>query len=81
MAQGLAVVVSDASPGPLEEIDHRRNGWVIPSEDVAALAKALEQLAADTALRERLGAAARNSLLARDWPLLASIWDGVLRVP
>ena len=81
MAQGLAVVVSDASPGPLEEIDHRRNGWVIPSEDVAALAQALEQLAADTGLRESLGAAARDSLLARDWPQLAPIWDGVLRAP
>ena len=79
MAQGLAVVVTDASPGPLEEIDHGRNGWVVPSEDVGALAQGLEQLAADPSHRQRLGAAARERLLSRDWSQLAPIWDGVLR--
>jgi glycosyltransferase involved in cell wall biosynthesis len=79
MAQGLAVVVTDASPGPLEEIDHGRNGWVVPSEDVGALAQRLEQLAADPYQRQRFGAAARERLLSRDWSQLAPIWDGVLR--
>ena len=35
MAQGLAVVVTDASPGPLEEIEQGVNGFVVPSEDAA----------------------------------------------
>ena len=81
MAQGLAVVVTDASPGPLEEIEHGGNGFVVPSEDAAALARRLEQLAADPALRETLGNAARQSLQARDWLALGSIWDQVLQAP
>ena len=78
MAQGLAVVVSDASPGPLEEIDHCRSGWVVPSEDVGALAQALEHLAADPSQRPRLGGTARDQVLSRDWSQLAPFWDEVL---
>ena len=78
MAQGLAVVVSDASPGPLEEIDHGRSGWVVPSEDVGALAQALEHLAADPSQRQRLGGTARDQVLSRDWSQLAPVWDEVL---
>ena len=79
MAQGLAVVITDASPGPLEEIDDGRNGWVLPSEDVGALVQGLEQLAADPSQRQQLGAVEMDRLLSRDWSQLAPIWDGVLR--
>ena len=78
MAQGLAVVVTDASPGPLEEIEQGVNGFVVPSEDAAALALRLEQLASDPALRETLGNAARQRLQARSWSVLGPIWDRVL---
>ena len=81
MAQGLAVVVTDASPGPLEEIEQGVNGFVVPSEDAAALALRLEQLASDPALRETLGNAARQRLQARSWSVLGPIWDRVLNAP
>ena len=41
MAAGLPVIVTDASPGPLEVVEHGMNGWVVPSDDPSALADAL----------------------------------------
>jgi glycosyltransferase involved in cell wall biosynthesis len=57
MACGLASVVSDASPGPLELIADDA-GLVVPVEDVEATAAAIVNLANDEGLRERLGEAA-----------------------
>ncbi|WP_216901856.1 glycosyltransferase [Synechococcus sp. CCY 9618] len=81
MASGLAVVVSDASPGPLEMVDPGVNGLVVPSEDVEALADALGRLMADQALRERLGAAARQRLRSLDWDVVEPHWRSVLALP
>jgi len=41
MAHRVPVIVSDASPGPLEYIKNEENGLVVPVEDAEALAKAL----------------------------------------
>lgn len=57
MGAGLAPVVSDA-PGNPEAVGEA--GIVTPLDDVAALACALQQLAADRAAVARLGAAARE---------------------
>jgi glycosyltransferase involved in cell wall biosynthesis len=59
MAAGLAVVASDAG-GPQELIEDGRTGLLYPPGDAEALAEALRRLAADTHLRSRLGAAARE---------------------
>ena len=48
------VVVSTAVSGIPELIEHGRSGLLVPERDAAALADALESLAADPLLRERL---------------------------
>ncbi len=78
MAAGLAVIVSDASPGPLEVVEHRCSGLVVPAGDVEALASALAELAADPQLCLDLGRAARRRITALDWPALEPIWRAVL---
>ena len=78
MAAGLAVIVTDASPGPLEVVEHGLSGLVVPSDDPSAMADALDRLAAAPALRERLGAAARDSLCQSDWPVVGPIWESLV---
>jgi len=81
MAAGLAVIVTDASPGPLEVVEHRRSGLVVPSDDHQALANAMLELAGDAALRARLGCAARDRLAALDWSQVETQWRSVLALP
>jgi len=78
MAAGLGVVVTDASPGPLEVVVNGVSGLVVPSDDPCALADALDRLAADPLLRERLGAAARDTLRQSDWPVVGPIWESLV---
>lgn len=60
MACGRPVVASRAQGLPDILSDGERSGGVlVPCEDAAALADALERLAGDAALRERMGRAAR----------------------
>lgn len=58
LAHGRAVIASDAG-GLQEQIDHERTGLLVRPDDPAALADALVRVTNDTALRERLSAAAR----------------------
>ena len=81
MAAGLAVVVTDASPGPLEVVVNGVSGLVVPRDDPFALAEALDRLAADPLLRERLGAAARDTLRQLDWPVVGPIWESLVDQP
>ena len=81
MAAGLAVVVTDASPGPLEVVVNGVSGLVVPSDDPFALAEALDRLATDPLLRERLGAAARDTLRQLDWPVVGPIWESLVDQP
>ena len=59
MARGRAVVAS-AVGGLLDLVEHERTGLLVPPGDPAALRSELERLLGDPALRERLGAAARD---------------------
>ena len=54
------------------------SGLVVPSDDPSALADALDRLAADPPLRERLGVAARNTLRQSDWPVVGPIWESLV---
>ena len=78
MAAGLAVVVTDASPGPLEVVVNGVSGLVVPSDEPSAMADALDHLAADPGLRERMGAAARDTLRQSDWPVVGPIWESLV---
>lgn len=63
MAAGLPVVASAVGQLP-RVVDHRRTGFLVPGSDPAALAEALRKLAADRRLRARVGAAAREHVVA-----------------
>lgn len=65
MNRGVPVIATDAVgavAGGLIRDNH--NGLVVPAGDVRALADAMRRLAGDAALRERLGAAAREDVAA-----------------
>ena len=78
MAAGLAVIVNDASPGPLEFVTHDQNGFVVSHDDAAALARAMLRLQNDPQLRTRLGLAAQERLKTQDWLVLEPIWKAAL---
>lgn len=68
MAAGLPVIATDCPVGgPRAMIDHGENGLLVPREDEAMLADALNDLIADAAKRDRLGMAARER--AKDFAL------------
>ena len=62
MIQGVPAVVSNM-PGCTELVNNGENGLVVKTGDVNALYNALDTLLADATLRERLGAAARRTII------------------
>ncbi len=64
-ASGLPILATPVN-GVRELIEDGRNGFLV-APDPDAIAERLRRLAADPALRERLGAAARRSALAFSW--------------
>ena len=78
MGNGLPVIVSDASPGPLEVVIHDQSGLVVPSEKVTLLSEAMRSMAKDSALRRRLGDAAIEVMHAYSWDKLDSVWTQIL---
>lgn len=65
-ACGTPSLASD-SPGLRDSVRHGETGFLVPHGDAAALARAMLQLAADPALVDRLGAAARRHALSWSW--------------
>jgi glycosyltransferase involved in cell wall biosynthesis len=59
MSRGRAVVASRLG-GIVDIIEDGRSGLLVPANDDAALASAMQDLIDDAALRARLGAAARR---------------------
>ena len=57
-------IVAARCPGLDEQLDDGRTGLYIPREDIGALTAALERLLDDADLRQCLGAAAREKLVA-----------------
>ena len=64
MASGLPVVATDVG-GNAELVAHGRTGLSVPSDDVDALARALGQLATDTAAACAMGRAGRDDVRRR----------------
>lgn len=60
---GRPAVTTDV-PGCRELVEHERNGLLVPVREAEPLADALERLAREPALRQRLGAEARHRLEA-----------------
>jgi glycosyltransferase involved in cell wall biosynthesis len=59
MVLGTPILASDVGGIPFT-VGHGSSGWLVPSNDAGALAAGFSALAGDTALRERLIAAARE---------------------
>jgi len=60
--------------------DHGREGLLLPPGDIEALARALELLATDSSLRERLGeAAARRASARPTWEQSAALFFAAIR--
>lgn len=78
MSCGLAVVVSDGAPGPLELIEDEVTGLIVPVNDSARLAAALRRLATDDELRARLGAAARERVAEYNLPRALVTWESIV---
>ncbi len=81
MSSGLACVVSDASRGPLDYVQHDLSGLVVPAGDAESLAQALTRLALDAGLRRRLGAAAKSRTTGLAIDDVLPVWDAVLKLP
>ncbi len=64
MACGLAVVGSDTG-GIADVVDEGRDGYLVPVADVDALSSVICDLVGDSALRRKLGAAAREKAVSR----------------
>ncbi len=78
MAAGLPVLVADCPWGPGEIVQHGVDGWLVPPEDVPALAQALDLLLGDDALRARLAAAARRNVRRFGRDQVMALWDELL---
>ena len=82
MASGRPVIVSHLGGLPELVVDGQ-TGLVVPPDDAAALRGAMRRLLEDAALRQRLGAAGRQRVLAFQAgavvPRIESIYRGLLR--
>lgn len=78
MSYGLPVIVSDASPGPLEYVKHETTGLVIPVNNATALEESINRLINDPQLRIRIGKAARTRVAECNLPIVVKIWERVL---
>lgn len=78
MSEGLACASFDCQTGPAELIEHGVNGWLVPAEDVGALAVALDLLMGDAGLRARLGARARTVRDLYSQKAILGLWNGLL---
>ena len=78
MAAGLPVIVSDASPGPLEEVTDGTHGLVVPVDDAAALTAALTKLAGDAGMRGAMGEACRTRSAEHALEHTLSVWQEVV---
>ncbi|MDT9692352.1 glycosyltransferase family 1 protein [Streptomyces sp. P9(2023)] len=66
MASGVPVV-APAAGGPLDLVDHRRTGLLVPPDDTTALRDAVASLAEAPALRAAYGRAGRAAVEGRTW--------------
>jgi len=77
MACGLCVVSTDVG-GMRYLVNDGQNGLLVPSDDAAAMARAIRRLLKDTELASRLSLNARATAAPRDWSLILPQWEELL---
>ena len=76
-----AAIVATAAGGTTDLVRHGETGLIVPVGDSERLRQALELLASDAALRQRLAAAARRAVCDRfSWPTIADTLERELAV-
>jgi phosphatidyl-myo-inositol dimannoside synthase len=71
-----AAVVATPAGGIASVVEHERTGLIVPERDPAALAAAIDRLAANPALREELGRSARRRMAAQyGWASVAASFE------
>jgi GalNAc-alpha-(1->4)-GalNAc-alpha-(1->3)-diNAcBac-PP-undecaprenol alpha-1,4-N-acetyl-D-galactosaminyltransferase len=78
MACGVPVVASDCPSGPSEIVRDGKNGVLVPSEDVTAMAAALARLMADEGERARLALCGAETVKRYDIEDTVNIWEKML---
>ncbi|WP_019631459.1 glycosyltransferase family 4 protein [Actinomadura atramentaria] len=78
MSKGMAVVAFDCPTGPAEVVADGADGLLVPAEDVAALARALDRAMTDEDLRRRLGERAVETARRYDLDAVGARWDELL---
>jgi len=79
MVAGLPSVAFDCPSGPSDLIVDGVNGLLVPAENVDALASALDRLADDPALRQRLGREGSKITETLGLPGITDRWEEALR--
>jgi glycosyltransferase involved in cell wall biosynthesis len=79
MAAGLPCVSFDCPSGPADLIRDGENGILVPPEDIAGLAAALDRVAGDAKLRERLGAEASHITKELGLSGITDRWEAALK--
>ncbi len=80
MAAGVPVVATDVA-GIRDVVRHEQTGLLVPSSNAAALAAAIQRLAQDRALRQRLIAAGGQDVRRRfTWDAVLPQYRSVLRI-
>ena len=75
MACGLPVVSTDCPCGPKDIVNHERDGLLVESGNVKALADGLARLMGSESLRRKLGETARQSVKRFELETLAGQWQ------
>lgn len=78
LASGLAVVAFDYAAAR-QYISHRRNGLLAPFGQANAFVELAQELAADTALRERMRAAAPHAVRTLTWAHVVNDLEAIFR--
>jgi GalNAc-alpha-(1->4)-GalNAc-alpha-(1->3)-diNAcBac-PP-undecaprenol alpha-1,4-N-acetyl-D-galactosaminyltransferase len=78
MACGLPVIATDCDSGPRDIIRDNVDGLLVPPNDIAVLASAMDCLMGDQAERQRLGARAVDVVERFSTDKIMNMWDNLL---
>ena len=77
MAYGLAVIVSDASEGPLEVVENNVTGAVVKVDSSEELAEKIIFLSEDSGERKKLGSNAKHFIDKNSTCKVMSVWENL----